>query len=236
MHPQSRLLIEMQSQGKEFCDRKWKLTDRKTTPTGFSKDHVVLESNLDSYGRARSAFNAMKRGMVAVLVLGATSAHSEPPEPFSKQFERMSPYGSFIQLMKTPGGSSCCNSADGRMGDGGDELREERYTDKDGNQHYRVFVTRNIFGTDSHADKQTLVDKSYDGSIPPEGRWFNIPDDRVLAADQKSVKECLHNNPLTCQAPPNNVLWLSTIGTVFCYWPLQNWSALPKPRYATLEP
>ena len=163
-------------------------------------------------------------------------AHANPPEVGSIQMNRMQDFADFIRTMKTLARQLCCNISDGRMGDGHNELKEIQVPDADGGFHYKVFVTRDIFGRDSHNPNSTApVNHDYDeiitendtipsenGGPPIKGRWFTIPRESVLTtADAK--RECPRGSE-TCSAPPNNVLWLSDGGTVYCYWPLQHWT------------
>ena len=204
----------------------------------------------------------MKRlSAFAAAAFVSTAAQASPPDPESKQADRMRPYVQFVTTMHDKGGASCCNLSDGRMGDGGEELKEERTQLPDGTVKYRVFVTRDIFGKDSrdpakpemeyrcdsedddnapHCASVPTTNHDYDKAIPPEGKWFDIPAGKVLTSDAKDIKECFAKSAEKdgCAAPPDNILWLSTGGQVYCYWPIQQWSAnVPRSRYAMrLEP
>jgi len=168
---------------------------------------------------------------------GIPDAFAEAPEEGSKQWERMFPYAEFISSMHDKNGSNCCNISDGRMGDGTGELKEFQETDKDGNITYYVFVERHIFSEDSSNPYTGYpINHSYDGAIPPEGKIFKVDPDHVLTVNNKDVRACLNKNNLKCAAPENNVLWLSTAGTVYCYWPQQRWTQNIIKQFARLQP
>lgn len=174
---------------------------------------------------------------VAFASVFSTLAQASPPEEGSKQMVRMFDFVAFITTMHNKAGGSCCNLGDGRMGDGGDELKEERKFGEDGQMHYRVFVTREIFGRDSHNPENKLpVNTEYENLIPPEGKWFDVPVEAVLTSDLPDIQKCFKVTTGKCPAPPDNILWLSTGGTVYCYWPIQQWTLNKVPRFAKLTP
>lgn len=149
----------------------------------------------------------------------------------------MAPYAAFITSMHDKNGAFCCNISDGRMGDGDMELKEFQETDKDGNATYYVFIERKIFGIDSNnLNLPTPIDHSYDHAIPAEGKIFKVDPDHVLTVDNKDVRKCLDKNNDKCIAPENNVVWLSTAGDVYCYWPQQRWTQNLIHRFARLQP
>lgn len=228
-HPDSVLLIE-RSNGLW-----WRIAARKTTQTGLDHEIIYEEDHFQNYTDARSRFNTIKATTAALFILlgSVLTSRADPPEPGSKQWDRMAPYGDFISSMHDKNGSNCCNVSDGRMGDGGEELKEFQETDKDGNITYYVYVERKIFDEDSsNSETNFPVSHSYDRAIPPEGKIFKIPPDHVLTIENNDVKRCLNKNNNTCTAPENNVLWLSTGGDVYCYWPVQHWTQQRSLKYA----
>jgi hypothetical protein len=175
----------------------------------------------------------------AAIVMAGTSAQADPPDKGSKQWDRMVDYGGFISNLHRPSGAYCCDKRDGRMGDGGNELKEERIPQPDGTIRYRVLVTRELWREDSYNPDLpgAVLNHDYDKVIPPEGMWVDIDPDRVLIGSQKDLQECFRNHKNAkgepdCVAPPDNVLWLvinkDNFGNLqaepYCYWPIQNWT------------
>jgi hypothetical protein len=197
---------------------------------------------------AKQAKDIFRRAstFASAAVLATTQAAAAPPDQHSKQRERMAPYKTFITSLHRPDGQYCCDYRDGRMGDGGKELQEERINLPDGRVKYRVFVERHVFDVDSHdPDKpESAINRDYDAIIPPEGKWFEIDPDHALIATQKDVQQCLAQNK-DCAAPPNNVLWLGITKNShgvsepvdYCYWPIQRWTENrhQPSRFATVD-
>lgn len=168
---------------------------------------------------------------------GLPDAWAAPPDQGSKQWERMIPFAQFITTMHDKNGAYCCEWGDGRMGDGTEELKEFQETDKNGNVTYYVLVERKIFGQDSHNPHNPAdINHSYDNVIPPEGKIFKVGPDHVLTVDNKDIRRCMNKNSDKCIAPEDNVLWLSTGGDVFCYWPVQRWTQNIVKQFAKLQP
>lgn len=186
-----------------------------------------------------------------------THANAAAPDKDSKQGQRMAPYAVFITEAINNSNERCCSISDGRMGDSGHELEERRISHPDGSISYEVFVTRDIFGKDSHDPERpdtvrqcpfddntgeslpchdvSTTNHDYDAAIPPEGKWFPVPPDKVLEGWQKHIQECFKEKP-NCIAPTDNILWLSTGGYVYCYLPIRQWTQnISSTRFARLE-
>jgi hypothetical protein len=136
---------------------------------------------------------------VTASMLFACAAGAEAPPVGSPQWNMSRPYKDFIVHMHNRNGGWCCDLSDGRAD------MEERIVDG----HYQVHITREAF--------------EYDDTIPPEGKWVDIPDNKVLRGEdaERVCKPIREGNPgaNTCKQPPFNILWRSKYGTIYCYWP-----------------
>jgi hypothetical protein len=143
-------------------------------------------------------------GAVTASALFAGAAMASPPVVGSPQYNMGRPYKDFIVNMHNKNGGWCCDLSDGRA-----DMDERIVTDADGKSHYEVRVTREAF--------------EYDNSIPPEGRWERVPDEKVLLGEdaERICKPIRDRNPEnnTCKQPPFNVMWRSSGGYIYCYWP-----------------
>lgn len=141
----------------------------------------------------------------SILAFAATSLTASfelsaaPPPVGSKQWNMTRPYKDFIVNMKNKNGGSCCDLSDGRA-----DL-EERIT-KDG--RYQVRATEQAY-------------ENY--GLTEEGEWIDVPEEAILSAKhaKEICKETRQANPdnHTCNAPPFNILWMSSGKHVYCYWP-----------------
>ena len=150
----------------------------------------------------------------AAFSLGtAFTAVADPPPVGSEQWNKTREYKDFIVNMRTENGGSCCDLSDGRA-----ELEERYVVNEKGEGNYVVTVTREIF-----EDSGTNQYRKYSNFIPPEGKPVIIPNHKVLTPEfaNKVCEPHRQQNPdtHTCKPPPFNILWMSTGGYVYCYWP-----------------
>jgi hypothetical protein len=155
--------------------------------------------------RAGRAF-ALSLSLAAIFT---AAAHANPPPEGSPQWNMTRPYKSFVTRMhnlKDGTNQWCCDLSDGRAN------LEERYVPGTNGQpgHYQVKVTQEAY--------------EYDTGIPPEGRWIDIPNDKVIDVRNANTicNELKKDHPeeaATCKPPPFNILWRTTYDHVYCYWP-----------------
>jgi hypothetical protein len=184
----------------------------------------------------RSA-SAAAAGMAVALSVTAVSpsACAAPPEKGSVQDKRMFDHADFIINMKTKGGLSCCNMADGRMGNQYDDLPEKQILNKDGTtKEYRVFVTKKVFCDETRAPGNVVTTCDYDSTFPEDklekyklpngevikGRWVTVTLDKILTGEDV-IKNCPKQSE-TCNRPDNNVIWYTSTDYVYCYSPVHN--------------
>ena len=137
---------------------------------------------------------------LALSMLGMSfQSAASPPPVGSQQWNMTRPYKDFIVNMKNKNGGSCCDLSDGRGN------LEERIL-PDG--RYQVRATKDAY-------------EDYD--LPAEGQWIDVPEEAILTAKHANemCKSTRETNPdkNTCKAPPFNILWMSSGGHVYCYWP-----------------
>ena len=171
---------------------------------------------------------------MTTLFVAAPNVYADPPEKYSKQWNRMAPHAEFMRNMKRAKDKFlCCDYRDGRMGDGGKELEERIVIGPDGREYFQVFLTRNIWGEDSHnPDNISIpINRTYDKLIPEQGIWITIHPDHLLTAED-FIKNCPPTKE-TCVAPTVNALCLKSSGSTtslpgaiddngpdYCYWPI----------------
>jgi hypothetical protein len=181
--------------------------------------------------------SSVAAGMAVALSVTAVSppASAAPPEKDSVQYKRMFDHADFIINMKTKGGLSCCNMADGRMGNQYDDLPEKQILNEDGTtKEYRVFVTKKVFCDETRAPGNVVTTCDYDSIFQKDkleeyklpngevikGHWVTVSLDKILTAEE-ARKNCPKEST-TCFRPEENVIWYTMNDHVWCYSPVHN--------------